>query len=331
MEYALEGHGYCWSRVFRERQASRSPSSEEQARLDTEIDNLAVTFARGGALRDQMARIDAPPELLASLHVRAADHKGSPRAALALEVATSVKAVFDHLGGELDLRISHCAFDDRSPGAYLVLGACSRTLAAEVAHGDSVAAGVVVALHDQGGGASPRIEVLSRIFRKVCENGAMIHERDEPAVEVDARLLGAGRARLTGEIERRVAASLDPAFFAATVEAFQASAADPLDYRGGELGPLLRNALPYDQLRAVMARYTAETWTRWGLANALTAEARWAKTFEEARRLERIGGTLARAPATTLRALPADLLDPAGAAAAVPAAAEEAAAPVPSV
>lgn len=323
MEYALEGHGYCWSRVFRERQAQRSPSIEERARLDTEIDNLAVTFAHGGALRDRMAEVGAPPELLASLHVRA---PASPRAALALEVATAVKATFDRIGPDLDLRITHCTFDD-GDGSHLVLGACSRTLAAEVARGDSVAAGVVIALH--GGGGSPRLEVLSRIFRKVCENGAMIHERDEPALEVDARLLGASRARLAGEIERRVAASLDPAFFAATVAAFQASAADPLDHRGGELGPLLRNALPYDQLQAVMARYAAETWTRWGLANALTAEARWAKTFEDARRLERIGGTVARAPATTARVLPVTIPDPAGATAEIPAATAEA--PVPSV
>ncbi len=318
MEYALEGHGYCWSRVFRERHAHRSPPGAERVRLDAEIDSLAATLSGregGGALRDRMAQLDAPADLLASLHVRA---PGSRRAALALDVATSVKEVFGRIGPEMDLRITHCTLDEQAaPGAYLLLGACSRALVAEVAHGDSVAAGVLIALLDEGGGASPRVEVLSRIFRKVCENGAMVHERDERALAVDAQLLGAGRARLTSEIERRVTAALDPSFFAAAVKAFEASAVDPLDHRGGDLGPLLRNALPYDQLQAVLARYAAEAWTRWGLANALTAEARWAKTFADARRLERIGGTIARAPASAYRALPPDLLDPSGAAAAV--------------
>jgi hypothetical protein len=295
MEFALEGHGYSLGRALRvpglfSERGPRDPGDGPGARVP-------------------------PPELLASLHVRA---PSSPRAALSLEVARSIRQVFDDLRPRLDLAITHCTFDEVAPdGAILVVGAHFPSLTADVLRDDTVAAGVILALHDAprhgdpGGGA--HLEVLHRLFRKVCENGAIVHARDEAAVAVDLRQLGAdpaGRARLTAELERRIAATHDAALFTAAVGAFRAAAADTLDRRGGPHGASLRHALVHDVWQSVMARYTDEPWTRWSLANALTAEAHHAPTLTEALRLERLGGFLARSPGRPYDILPPGLLDP---------------------
>jgi hypothetical protein len=313
MEYALEGHGYCWSRALRSRPSYRSQPTAARPALDAQIDDLAQARAGTGISADG---VEAPAELLASLHVRA---PSSPRAALALQVATSVRSVFDGLAVAAPLSVTHCTFEagptDGAAGEpHLVLGAWFPSLSAEVARGDSVAAGLVIALHGDPGDGSARIDVLSRVFRKVCENGAMIHELDQPAVQIEVHRVGNG---LRDALAQRVAGVLDPALFVRCVEALQASAADPLDHRGGPLGALLRHALPYDTWQAVMGRYAGDAWTRWGLANAVTAEARWSPTFAEASRLERIGGFLARSPWRAYAELPPALLDPPGSAAAI--------------
>jgi hypothetical protein len=299
MEFSLEGHGYSLGRALRMRVPGVFGAGD-----------LLAMPERGGCV--------PPPELLASLHVRA---PSSSTAALALPVAASIKEVFDRLRPRMDLVITHCAFDEQAPdAAHLVVGCYFPGLAADVVKGDTVAAGVMLALYGERGHGSggARLEVLARVFRKVCENGAMIHVGDEPAVEVDARLLGADRPgwgtppgprpRLTVEIERRLVAARDPALFTAALTAFRAAAADPLDHRGGPHGALLRRALPYDAWQSIMARYAAEPWTRWGLANAVTAEAHAARTFTEAKRIERTGGLVARAPGHTCDALPEALL-----------------------
>ena len=290
MEFALEGHGYSLGRAMRVPGllSGRDPQAQGAGVLGARV---------------------PPPELLASLHVRA---PASPQAALALEVGRSIREVFDTLRPRLDLVVTHCTFDEAPPdGTTLVIGAHFSSITADIARGDAVTAGVILALHDEsghGGGAS--LEVLHRLFRKVCENGAVIHLHDEPAVSVDLRQLGKDRRQLTVEIERRIAATHDPALFTATVSAFRAAAADTLDRRGGAYGASLRNALVYDVWQAVMARYTAEPWTRWSLANALTAQAHEATTFAEAYRLERLGGLVARSPAGPYGTLPPGLLDP---------------------
>jgi hypothetical protein len=292
MEYTLEGHGYAWSRVLRSRPSYLALPGEERRALDAEIDQIALMRGHTGFSPEH---VEAPPELLASLHVRA---PASPRAALALDVATSAKQVFDHLALTLDLRVTHCTFDETAApltsGADLILGVYSPTLTREVARDDSVAAGVIIALYGDGGGpgGGGALEVIPRIFRKVCENGAMIHLLDEAPLQI-ALHPSPARPRLREEIERRITAALDPVVFDVAVASFQAAAAHRLDHRGGELGAQIKNALPYDQWQAVMARYAADVWTRWGLANALTAEARWAPAFVYARRLERMGAAVA--------------------------------------
>jgi hypothetical protein len=310
MEFSLEGHGYSLGRALRMRVPGVFGGGDPLTPPE-----------RGGCV--------PPPELLASLHVRA---PSSSAAALALPVAASIKEVFDRLRPRMDLVVTHCTFDDQAPdGTPLVVGSYFPGLAADVVKGDTVAAGVMLALHREGGhgDGGARLEVLTRVFRKVCENGAMIHLHDQPAVHVDALWLGAGRAQLTVEIERRIVATADPALFTAAVTAFRAAAADVLNHRGGPHGAALRQALPYDAWQSIMARYAGEPWTRWGLANAVTAEAHAARTFTEAKRIERTGGLLACAPGHAYGARPEVMPDavergetapPAGGSATVPAA-----------
>jgi hypothetical protein len=315
MEYALEGYGYSWSRLQRGLPAHRVLSAAARARLDAEIDDLAQARHATGIGADC---VEAPADLLDALHVRA---PSSPRAARALQVATAVRAAFDGLSAAFPVQVTHCAFDDVAEGASLVIGAWLPAGLTEVAKGDTVAPGLLITLRDApDGDGGAHLDVLARVFRKICDNGAMIHEADAHALRVEPRTAGLGEA-----VSRRIAAALDPALFARCVEAFQASAADPLDYRGGPLGALLRHAIPYDTWRAVMGRFEGDGWTRWGLANAVTAEARWAKPPEEAARMERIGGWLARSPWHAYAELPPGLYDPAGSAAPI----EESAGKVP--
>jgi hypothetical protein len=291
MEYSLEGYGYSWSRVLRGQPAYRGLSPARQRAFDAQIDQLSLMRSSTGYWPE---RIEAPPDLLASLHVRA---PSSPRAALALDVATSAREVLDELAGAMELRVTHCTFEETATpegGADLVLGVYSPTLTKEIARDDSVAAGVIIALYGDGGPGPGALEVIPRIFRKVCENGAMVHLLDEAPLQIVVHP-PERRARLREEIERRVTAALGVEVLMRTAVLFQAAAADPLDHRGGRHAAELRNALPYDQWRAVMDRYAADVWTRWGLANALTAEARWARTFVDARRLERMGAAVATA------------------------------------
>jgi hypothetical protein len=291
MEYALEGYGYSWSRVLRGQPGYRDLPAEARRAFDASIDQLSLMRSSTGYWPE---RIEAPPELLASLHVRA---PSSPRAALALDVATSAREVFDQLAGAMELKVTHCTFEETATpegGADLVLGVYSPTLTTEIACDDSVAAGVIIALYGDGSPGPGALEVIPRIFRKVCENGAMVHLLDEAPLEIVVHP-PERRARLREEIERRVTAALDVEVLTRSAVLFRGAAAELLDHRGGRHAADLRNALPYDQWRAVMDRYAADAWTRWGLANALTAEARWAKTFVEARRLERMGAAVATA------------------------------------
>ncbi len=127
MEYALEGHGYCRSRALRDLPSWKDLPLERRVHLDAHLEQLALHGNAGGWAR----AVEAPPDLLDALHVRA---PSSPRAALALDVAASVKEVFDGLARTHVLRISHCTIEEGAPeAAHLVLGAWSPTIAAEVA------------------------------------------------------------------------------------------------------------------------------------------------------------------------------------------------------
>jgi hypothetical protein len=302
MEYALEGYGYCRSRVIREALSRANLPVARRRQVDLMIDRLAHLddvgaepfIARMIHVLRQLAgvvieRPEPPPELLATLLVQAPE---SSLAGLTLDVATSVKGVFDGLRRRgLDVRLTHCTFDANS-AARLVLGAWSLAITADVAPGDTVAAGSVVALHgDPGGGV--RLEVLSRLFRKICENGAVMYAGDTAAEPI----VWTTRQALADELERRFVASLDGQVFASRVEQIRRSAADELGPDAGPLAASLRLQLTHEEMRGVMQRYSKEAWTRWSLANAVTAEARWAPSFAEATRLEQLGGVIACTPA----------------------------------
>jgi hypothetical protein len=260
------------------------------------IESLA--FRRGGP-RDLVEMIenhlgygigwpDAPSDLLDALHVRA---PASPFAKLALDVATAAKRVFDGLRRRLDLQLTHASFaEGPAEDAHLLLGVYSPRITAHVRAQDTVSAGVLVALRgDPGGNGCATLEVLGRIFRKVCENGAVIHDHDDEGARIDTRLLWTRRDELGDALEERIVAALDIAAFATHVETIRRGADE---VAGGEI----LDDIPDDLRRRVADRFHASRGTRWNIANALTAEARWAATAAEAIRLERLGALVACPP-----------------------------------
>jgi len=315
MEYALEGYGYVRSRVIRAA-LSRAPlPAERQAVVDTLLERYLVG-ARGSLARPgHQERIveyvlrcagvasvphEEPPELLTTLRERGEE---GPLGGLALAVATAAKEVFDRARGRGGVDLTHCALaEDAQEGTELVLGIHAPTMSEWVRRGDRVSPGTVIALRgDPGGGV--RLEVLTRIFRVLCENGNMMYEGEAAGV-VDAQWLAmpCDPRRIADEIARRVAASLEIPALAAKIDFFRAAAVDPLEAHGGQLAQRVRRELPFDTWLSVMERYRrAGEWTRWGLANALTAEARWSPRFAEAAKLERLGGLVACAAASAER------------------------------
>ena len=271
MEYALEGYGYSWSRLQRGLPAHRVLSAAARARLDAEIDDLAQARHATGIGAD---RVEAPADLLDALHVRA---PASPRAALALEVATSVKSVFDGPSSAAGhVQVTHCTVRRCRGGrrAYLALGAwLPGGLTAEVARGDTVAAGVVTALRgdagDGGGGA--HLDVWSRVFRKICENGAMIHESDTRALQVEPRQIGAGRGEVTDDPRGGSPPSSSPPSSPAASRLSARPPPTPSTTAAGRSAPCCGTRSRTTPGAPSWARFEGDTWTRWGLANAVTA------------------------------------------------------------
>jgi hypothetical protein len=306
MEYALEGYGYCRSRVIREALMRASLPSHLQPQVDAVLDQAA----RFNDERHQRAlltgmlqwagmsitEIHPPAELLAALHVRAPE---SPLAGLAHDVATAFKGVLDGLGKRhIAALLTHCSFATGADGAVeLVLGAWSPSIMTDVSRGDAIAAGFIVALHGRPAGeGDAHLKVLARVFRKVCENGAVSHDHDAEAGVVDPQLLWARREDLPDEIDRRVTALLYTRALHAQAEQFRRSAAAQIDPHDRLAHMLLQRALRRDQQGNVWQRFLPGEHTRWGLANAVTAEAHWATSFEEALHLEQLGASLACMP-----------------------------------
>lgn len=92
---------------------------------------------------------------------------------------------------------------------HLVLGVYSPSLTETIRVDDTVAAGVMVALHGDPGG-DYRLEVLPRIYRKVCQNGMVIYRGKARSHEVEPEVLEDQWApdRLVAAIKRQIAACL---------------------------------------------------------------------------------------------------------------------------
>lgn len=335
MEYALEGYGYSVARVVRgmlsQRQGAHGESLSSRddhllALLEADFTTFPESVVKRliGALwrdADPQHAFKQPPELLSTL--RTHGHRGRVNG-LMWRVASATKATFDALRRVLQLRLTVCSIEKDDRGAErLLLGVYSPSLTADVRVNDPVSAGVLVALHSERGGGSCRLEVVPRVYRKICQNGAIVFVEDAPAREVPQGVLWGSEALepLVAELEPMISACLDEKAFALAVSSFRRSAAEPIEDTA--LAASLGGRLSPEVERAVLARYrTGGDFTRWGLLNAVTAEARTAPSALMVK-LERLGGTLARRPAAvgahevlmahSMQPLPRDLKKPAAA------------------
>jgi hypothetical protein len=242
-------------------------------------------------LDDRQRALEEPPELLSTLG--ALGHRG-PLNGLALHVASATKAAFDVIRQALQPRLSVCSIEKGAGGdEHLLLSVYSPRLTADIGVNDTVAAGVLVALHGEPGGVQCRLEVLPRLYRKICQNGAIVSSGVAPGYELNLqRLLRSKSLKpLTHALVRAIRACFDPKGFEAAVNSFQRSASEPIDAGSAHL---LVGGLSPEVRQAVLQRFSAEgDFTRWGLLNAVTAEARTASSGLMLT-LERLGGELAR-------------------------------------
>jgi hypothetical protein len=154
----------------------------------------------------------------------------------------------------------------------------------------------MIALHGDPDGEC-RLEVLPRVYRKICTNGLVQFSEHGAAREIPPQLLWCADLRrpLVEAIVQAIRGCLDPDVFEAAVQGLRRTASEHL--RMVDAIALVRNvALPREAMRAVLRRFRhARDLTRWGLINAVTAEARTVpSTLQLA--LERSGGTLAGPP-----------------------------------
>jgi hypothetical protein len=240
------------------------------------------------------SRFEPPPELLSTL--RPLGRRG-PVNGLALRVASATKAAFDALRRGLELRITACSLEaEPQRREHLLLGVYSPTLVAEVRANDCVAAGALVALSGEPGHGY-RLEVLPRVYRKICQNGLILFEGTAPARALDPRLLLEGEAPepLARAIEQLLRDCFNEREFGMAIDRFREGASEPVD--PGDLADSLSDRLGPEIEQSVHERFIADRdFTRWGLVNAVTAEARTAPGGLMLE-LERLGGALAALPA----------------------------------
>jgi hypothetical protein len=306
MEYALQGYGYSIARVVRSELARRKGEHEQGFTSMDRVLSTLLDDSRGDlpeSLLERMLKpllkdyhLQSPPELLSSL--RAAGPPGEMNN-LMWRVASATKAAFDALRRVMELRLTICSLEKTDRGDEdLLLGVYSPSLTADVRVNDPVSAGVMVALHTERGGGGCRLEVVPRVYRKVCQNGTIVFVENAPAREFAQALLWKSEALelLMPELARMIHACLDANGFALTVSGFRRAAAEPLD--DAALGASLGGHLSPEVERAVLTRYRASgEFTRWGLLNAVTAEARTAPSALMLN-LERLAGALTARVAT---------------------------------
>jgi hypothetical protein len=304
MEYALDGYGFSAVRILRG-MLSQGPEAGRE-RLSPRLEALLPELERDPGvfgedlvssvveyfLRDSLSSFEPPPEMLSTL--RSLGPYG-PVNGLALRVASATKAAFDVFRRAMQLQLTVCSLETGERGdEHMLLSVYSRALTAEVQVNDEVSAGVLVALHGDPGMGGYQLEVLPRVYRKVCQNGAIVFLRNAPARKLDLSwLLGSEALEpLAHELEHTIRACFDAKAFEAAVNSFRQSANEPLEDRG--LEDSLMDQLGPSVGKAVRQRYrTGGMFTRWGLLNAVTAEARTAPS-ELMLKLERLGGELAK-------------------------------------
>ncbi|WP_224247421.1 hypothetical protein [Hyalangium gracile] len=210
-----------------------------------------------------------------------------------LRVASATKAAFDILSRVLALHIVVCSLEEDERGdEHMLLGIQAPELSAHVLVDDQVSAGALVALHVGRDLTHCRLEVLPRVYRKVCQNGTIVFSEYSPAQQINPILFLDSEALepLIRELDRTIRACFDPKGFQLAVKQFRRSAKEPV--QGSTLPESLRASLGPTLEQSVRTRFVrAGDFTRWGLLNAITAEARTAPS-SLLLRLERLGGSL---------------------------------------
>jgi hypothetical protein len=149
------------------------------------------------------------------------------------------------------------------------------------------------AVHGLPGEGGCRLEVVPRLYRKICENGMVVSLGEARGHELDLTrlLLAQGEKPLVRALADAIHSCLDEKVFKAAVSHCRQSV-NELVLLGHAHS--LAGGLEPEVRQAVLLRYgTGHDFTRWGLVNAVTAEARSASS-ERALRLEQLGGELAR-------------------------------------
>jgi hypothetical protein len=246
--------------------------------------------------------VPEPPELLSTL--RSLGPRG-PLNGLALRVASAAKTAFDTCREALQLRLTVCTLDKGERGdERLLLSIYSPKLQADVRVDDTVAAGVLVALQGEPDGVLCRLEVTPRMYRKICQNGLIVFQGDAPAHELDLQRLLRSEAPepLAHALEHTIRACFDVKVFESAVNSCRRSANEAIADRSH--AESLVSSLSPGVRRDVLYRFSAEgDLTRWGLLNAVTAEARTAPSGLLLD-LERLGGKLARQSVATSTYVP---------------------------
>lgn len=197
----------------------------------------------------------------------------------------------------VDVRIETC---DWSQGD-LFLAACAPSLAAEVREGDWLYGGIALSNSES---STTSLEVMPRIYRAVCANGAMTQEAEAEGFEI--RKIPE-HTPVAGDVPRaefgeRLARAFDLAFRPDRVEheaaVDRAAAASTLTSPFEHLEHLVARGLLRHEERDLAQRLfeVGDDASLYGLANAVTAAAHRARLddFHRGSALEHLGAQIAR-------------------------------------
>jgi hypothetical protein len=164
------------------------------------------------------------------------------------------------------LRLSHC---EREPGdgGHVAIAIVDASCTTAVRAGD-LQCGGLAAVRMPGG----NVEILPRLYRRICTNGAVVFERT-----------GSDLLREAGSVRAAVDACLSPATTGAAFALLNAAARTPV----ADPIALLRRALAPATAAAAWAGREDRDPTVFGVVNALTAHARREPSFVRRLAIER--------------------------------------------
>ena len=234
-----------------------------------------------------------PPEAPGLLHPRAMKLPPGPDLLSVIRPGhddrvwvTEVKDELEELSRRFEIRLLACEYEP-GPEGFIAIAGTSPSISAEVREHDPVMAGFV-ALRDR----ERPVQVMSRIFRVVCENGSIVSTHEQ---EIEA----------TGfTVEERVQRCFERDRFVRAVELLRRAAGQELPEPTEMLDEMWHMVRQGPEVAAQIAEayqelvighwHEANDPTVYGLLNAVTATARDLPDFRARLDLEGLGGSLAR-------------------------------------